>query len=191
MNSIGIIGAGSVGSALGAALQRAGHDVVYGVRAGSSSTGVAIAEAAQRDVVILAVPGNALADTARALGDVRGRVIVDATNGFGPGALGAAGLQAQLAGAHVVKAFNTTGAENMADAARLAQKPFMPVCGDDAAAKQIVLGLARDIGFDAHDVGPLANAAGLEALARMWVGLARGGLGRDFAFALTRTQRSQ
>lgn len=186
--NIGIIGAGSVGTAVGGALQRAGHDVVYGVREGSSSPGVSIAEAAKRDVIVLAVPGNALADTAKSLGDVKGKIVVDATNSFGPGATGAVGLQALVPGAHVVKAFNTTGAENMGDASRLQQKPFMPVCGDHAESKRVVLSLASDIGFDAHDVGPLANAAGLEALARMWVGLARGGMGRDFAFAITRTR---
>jgi 8-hydroxy-5-deazaflavin:NADPH oxidoreductase len=185
---IGIIGAGSVGSAVGGALQRAGHDVVFGVREGSSTPGVPIAEAAKRDVIVLAVPGNAVADTAKALGDATGKVIVDATNSFGPGASGAVGLQALLPGAHVVKAFNTTGAENMGDAARLAHKPFMPVCGDHAESKQLVIHLANDVGFDAHDVGPLANAAGLEALARLWVTMARGGLGRDFAFAITRTR---
>lgn len=185
---IGVIGAGSVGLAVGGALKRAGHDVVYGVREGSSSPGVAIAEAAKSDVIVLAVPGNALADTAKSLGDVNGRVIVDATNSFGPSAIGATGLQALVPGAHVVKAFNTTGAENMGDASRLAHKPFMPVCGDHAESKRTVLSLATDVGFDAHDVGPLANAAGLEALARLWVGLTRTSLGRDFGFAITRTR---
>lgn len=181
--AIGIIGAGSVGSAVGGALAKAGHDVVFGVRAGSSSPGMPIAEAAKRPVLLLAVPGNALAETAGALGNVSGKVVIDATNSFGPGAVS---LQQLLGGAHVVKAFNTTGAENMGDASRLQHAPFMPVCGDHAESKQLVISLARDCGFDAHDVGGWSNAAGLEALARMWVTLARTGQGRDFAFAITR-----
>lgn len=193
---IAIIGGGSVGLAVGTALAQAGHDVVYGLREGSSSAGdvkaaggavVSLAEAATRDVLLLAVPANALGDTVRALGDVDGRVIVDATNSFG-GSGGGPALQALVPRAHVVKAFNTTGAENMGDAKRLAHAPFMPVCGDHAESKAKVLQLARDVGFDAHDAGPLANAPVLESLARLWVGLARGGLGRDWAFAITRTK---
>lgn len=193
--SIAIIGAGNVGLAVGGALQRAGHDVVYGLREGSSSaaevtaaggTAVTLAHAATRAVVLLAVPARALPETLAALGDLAGKVVVDATNSFATGALsGAEQLQALVPGARVVKAFNTTGAENMGDAGRLAQTPFMPVCGDDYDAKGVVLALARDAGFEAVDVGPLKSAALLESLAHLWVDMMRRG-GRDFAFALTR-----
>jgi 8-hydroxy-5-deazaflavin:NADPH oxidoreductase len=193
--TIGVIGAGTVGLAVGSALQRAGHDVVYGLREGSSSaaevksaggTAVSLREAAQRKLVLLAVPANALPDTVRGLGDLQGRVVIDATNSFGASQGGVA-LQALVPGAHVVKAFNTTGAENMGDARRLAQAPVMPICGDDAASKELVIGIVRDIGFEAIDAGPLKNAELLESMARLWVSLVRGGMGRDWAFAITRT----
>jgi 8-hydroxy-5-deazaflavin:NADPH oxidoreductase len=194
--SVAIIGAGNVGIAVGGALQRAGHEVVYGLREGSSSaaevtnaggTVVPMAEAARRPIVLLAVPARALPEAIAALGDLAGKIVIDATNSFANGPLsGAEQLQALVPKARVVKAFNTTGAENMGDAKRLAHTPFMPICGDDDAAKGVVLALARDAGFEAIDVGPLKSAGLLESLAHLWVDLVRRGGGRDFAFALTR-----
>lgn len=87
-------------------------------------------------------------------------------------------------GARVVKAFNTTGAENMADSRYAQGQPMMPVAGDDAAARQQVMALATLIGFDAIDMGPLSAARYLEPLAMVWIHLAfRQGQGRRFAFA--------
>jgi predicted dinucleotide-binding enzyme len=90
-------------------------------------------------------------------------------------------------GARVVKAFNTTGAENMANARDFAAKPMMPVAGDDAAAKDAVRTLAEGLGFEAVDAGPLAMSRQLEPLAVLWIKLAYAqGFGRSFAFAMTR-----
>jgi predicted dinucleotide-binding enzyme len=87
----------------------------------------------------------------------------------------------------VVKAFNTTGADNMASPVYPAGKIFMPVCGDDADAKARVIALAASIGFDAVDFGPLDGARYLEPLAMVWIKLAMvQKLGRDFAFGLLR-----
>jgi predicted dinucleotide-binding enzyme len=72
----------------------------------------------------------------------------------------------------------------MADTAYPGGLPFMPVCGDDAQARQRVLALATLIGFDAVDLGPLAAARWLEPFAMTWIHMAiRLGHGRDFAFA--------
>ena len=195
---IGIIGAGNVGLAIGGALQRAGHDVIYGLREGSSSTAdvvreggtvATLAEASARDVILVAVPFRALQQTVDALGDLSGRIVLDATNPMGgAGPSGAEQLAAMARGARVVKAFNTTGFENMENAGRLAQKPMMPVCSDDAAAKELAMSLVRDAGFEAIDAGPLKNASLLETLAHLWVDLVRRGMGRDWAFAITRAK---
>ena len=86
-----------------------------------------------------------------------------------------------------MKAFNTTGAENMADAAYPAGLPMMPVCGDDAQARQRGMALATLIGFEAVDMGPLMAARYLEPFAMTWIHLAfRQGFGRRFAFGLLR-----
>ncbi|MBI1350013.1 MAG: hypothetical protein GC156_02715 [Actinomycetales bacterium] len=87
----------------------------------------------------------------------------------------------------VVKAFNTTGSENMTDPDYSGQRPVMLVAGDDAAAKGLTMDLAEGIGFDAVDAGPLAAARDLEHLAMLWIRLAYSlGNGPDIAFSLLR-----
>ncbi len=206
--SIAIIGAGNVGMALGQAFTRRGEQVVFGVpepqkyaaavaalgeRAHLTGTAEAIVGA---DLVILAVPHAATAGIAKSLADWQGKVLVDATNPLAPGLAGltlgtttsgAEVLAQQARGARVVKAFNSTGAENMADAVYADGLPMMPVCGDDADARQRVMALATLIGFDAVDMGPLMAARYLEPFAMTWIHLAfRQGMGRRFAFGLLR-----
>lgn len=203
--NISILGAGNVGMALARALLRAGQPVTIGVpdparyqeavaALGPQVTLTRSDEAAARgDVVILAVPYSAALAIARSVADWQGRVLVDATNPLAPGLAGlslgthTSGAE-QIAecahGARVVKAFNTTGAENMADSHYAQGQPMMPVAGDDAAAREQVLALATLIGFDAVDMGPLSAARYLEPLAMVWIHLAfTRGQGRRFAFA--------
>jgi predicted dinucleotide-binding enzyme len=203
-----ILGAGNVGLALGRAFTERGQSVQFGVpnpdkyRAPVAALGplarVAGTEQALQpaQVVILAVPYAAAAAVARSLPDWQGRVLVDATNPLAPGLAGLAlgthisgaeELARLAAGARVVKAFNTTGAENLGDSRYPVGTPWMPVCGDDADARRQVLALATLIGFDAVDFGPLAAARYLEPLAMVWIHLAiRQGHGRRFALGVLR-----
>lgn len=203
--SISIIGAGNVGTALGQALTQRGEAVVFGVpdpakyvkaiaKPGTLARVVTTAEAiAASDVIILAVPYAAVAAVAQSVSDWQGKILVDATNPLAPGLAGlslgttTSGAEelAKLAqGARVVKAFNTTGAENMADTRYPGGSPFMPVCGDDADARAKVISLATMIGFDAVDCGGLSAARYLEPFAMTWIHMAiKLGLGRSFAFA--------
>jgi len=90
-------------------------------------------------------------------------------------------------GAKVVKAFDTTGANNMANSTYGGGKLMMPVAGDDADAKKTVMGLAADLGFEPIDAGPLAMSRYLEPTAMLWIKLAYAqGMGREFGFALLR-----
>lgn len=203
--SIAIIGAGNVGQALARAFTRNGEAVCLGVpdpdkyrsavaalgpHAQLGSVGAAIDAG---EVVILAVPYAAAESVARSIPDWAGRILVDATNPLAPGLAGlsvgthtsgAEQIAAAAHGARVVKAFNTTGAENMADSRYPGGLPFMPVCGDDAAARARVLALAELIGFDAVDFGELTAARYLEPFAMAWIHMAfKLGLGRSFAFA--------
>ncbi len=134
-------------------------------------------------------------ETLSSAGNLTGKVVVDATNPFGPdgglavGHTTSAGeLVASWApGARVVKAFNSTGAGNMSDSNYGGVRLTMFICGDDPGAKQAVAGLAEELGFEAVDAGLLAVARYLEPLAGLWVTLAyRLGLGPDIAFALLR-----
>lgn len=89
--------------------------------------------------------------------------------------------------AKVVKVFNTTGHENMADPTYGAARAAMFVCGDDDGACASALGLARELGFDALRVGGLSKARVLEPAAMLWVNLALVlGNGRGVAFGLLR-----
>ena len=201
---IAIVGAGNVGKALGGAWKAATHDVTYALREGSdkakqlSKDGFAIAGMADAakaaDVIVLAVPFTEIAPVIEALGPLKGKIVIDATNpvspeleielGFDDSAGETVALLAQ--GARVVKAFNTTGAENMAKAKDFPAKPVMFVAGDDADAKKAVQKLADEIGFEAIDAGPLKASRYLEPMAMQWIKLAFGGTGTKFAFALVR-----
>ena len=90
-------------------------------------------------------------------------------------------------GAKVVKAFNTTGAQNMANPKFGGQRASMFICGDDAAAKKAVATLAEALGFEPVDAGPLAQARLLEPLAMFWISMAYAhGHGPNIAFKLLR-----
>lgn len=204
---IAIIGTGNVGTALGRNATRAGHEVVFGARDPAGERAVAATTAApgtsvegiaasvrDADVVILATPFDAATDALDAAGPLDEVIVVDCTNPIAPGlsglsvgttTSGAEVIAAHVPAARVVKAFNTTGAENLADPAYADGSIVLPICGDDADAKQVVTTLARDFGFDVVDVGPLAGARYTEPFAMLWITLAvRSGLGRDFAFSL-------
>ena len=203
--SISIIGAGNVGMALGKAFTQRCEAVVFGVRdpaayaaevakLGPLASVTTNAEAiAASGVVILAIPYTAVAAVARSLADWAGRILVDATNPLAPDlsgltvgttTSGAEELAKLARGARVVKAFNTTGAENMADTSYANGTPFMPVCGNDAEARSRVIALAASIGFDAVDCGELVAARYLEPFAMIWIHMAiKLGMGRRFAFA--------
>jgi hypothetical protein len=186
--TVALIGTGNVGSALGRRFAEQGHTVVYGSRDPAAADVVALlrdtghgalalppAQAAARSrVVVLAVPWTAAEDVVRSLGDLSGKILVDPTNprvmaadGFADYPLPDSNAEriARLApGAQVVKAFSTLGAETMLDP-QLAQGPVtIPVVGDDRAANELVATLARGIGLNAVDVGPLRHARIIEGL---------------------------
>lgn len=202
---IAIIGAGNVGRALAKAFIDGKHDVRVGVRTPGDKKYADLARVAtpadaarDAETVVLATPWPETEAAIRGLGDLSGKIVVDCTNplGMGPEGLhlvvghstsGGEMVAGWAPGAAVFKAFNTTGASNMADASGYAVKPAMFVAGDDAAKKPAVMALVRDAGFEAIDAGPLRNARLIEPMAMLWIdqALARGA-GTDFAFAVVR-----
>ena len=166
---VGIIGDGNVGSALRRGLERAGYEV----RAVGKNAGQVKETGAWAEVVIIAVPFGAVDDAVRELGEgIHGKTVVDVTNALtenmqlasGCTSSGAEALQQKAPGAKVVKAFNTQFASHMDTGAVAGQPLTVFTAGDDAAAKDRVIQMARDIGFDAIDAGPLQNARLLEPL---------------------------
>ncbi len=196
MKPIAILGTGNVGQALASAFRRLGQPYVFGARTPKGADQLGLSEAvAAADLVILAVPYAAALDLAAALPDWGNRILVDATNPIAPDfsglalgttTSGAEQVAARARNARVVKAFNTTGAENMADSAYAAPL-MMPVAGDDPEARAAVMALARGLGFEAVDAGDLTAARLLEPFAMTWIHLAiKRGLGRRIAFVLLR-----
>ncbi|MGI1662789.1 NADPH-dependent F420 reductase [Palleronia sp. KMU-117] len=204
---IAIIGTGSVGAALARGLKGKRHGVTLGardpasarVRALADETASAVASpsdaAAAADLVILALPWNAVEAAVAELGELSGKIVIDCTNPLGmvDGAFGltlghtASGgeaVQRWLPKARVVKTLNQVGAEIMAQNAGLPHRPAMLMAGNDAAAKTLVAGLLRDLGFDPLDAGDITKSRLLEPFALVWINqaIARG-KGRDWAFA--------
>jgi len=93
--------------------------------------------------------------------------------------------QGKLVQSRVVKAFNTVFAHHR-DTGRLGDQSLTAfAAGDDAEAKKTLLGLARDIGFDAVDAGPLRNARLLEPFAFFNIQLGYAlGMGTQIGFKL-------
>ena len=167
--SITIIGGGNVGKSLLIAFQRAG----WPAQIAPQDPGASRELVARSGIVVLAIPFAARADVIKTLADAAdGKIIIDPTNPLkfpgpefdrGPEA-GAVELQRWAPRAKVVKAFNTIFHRIM-ETARVGEGRVSAfVAADDADAKRVVLGLAGDMGFDAVDAGPLANADGLERL---------------------------
>lgn len=211
---IAIIGAGNLGGALGKAWAKAGHYIIFGVRnpghgktqpplaeIGVGATAMILPDAARStDIIVLATPWPAVADVITALGDLKGKVLIDCTNPLSLGGDGSLSLSlgsttsgaeevARLAvGARVIKAFNTYGFENFANSSYPGYgdlKPAMFYCSDDDDAKEIVEKLAKDLGFEPVDTGGLGMARSLEPLALMWIRLAmRRGRNPNFTWGM-------
>ena len=215
---IAVIGAGKVGNALGSGWAKAGHTIIFGVRdvnkadlkalcARTGATASTSAEAAwQGDVVVLALPWTVAESAVKALGDLKGKIIIDSMN---PLAMkdGVLGLErgfttsggetvaSWLPDSRVVKTFNQVGAEMMMAGDRFGTPPVMFLAGDDDTflagdddtAKTTVAQLVSELGFEALDAGGLKQARILEPFAMVWINQALfRGLGRNWAFGVLR-----
>jgi len=203
---ISIIGTGNVGRTLGQRWAEKGHEIIFGSRdpnsgkvldlingIGQNCRASGIYNAAREsEIIVLSVPWPAVKDTLIAMGDLDGKILVDCTNpiaaDFSALAIGtttSAGEQIAnwASEAKVIKAFNTTGSDNMANPIYKNQRITMLVCGDDPDARQKVMALAEEIGFESQDAGNLLAARFLEPLAMLWIHLGyKVGLGPNFAF---------
>jgi NADPH-dependent F420 reductase len=206
--NIAILGTGSVGSTLGTRWAKAGYNVTFGSRdpqhekvtaltdrCGASSRACSLKEAiADAEVILLAIPWAAAQATLAGLGDLGGRVLIDATNPLkedfsgielGHTTSAAEQIATWAPSARVVKAFNSASVRVMNDPLFGNYKATMFYCGDDPAAKQTVHELIDSLQFDPVDAGPLANARYLEPLAMLYIHLAfKQGWGSNCAFKM-------
>ncbi|MBL8020722.1 MAG: NAD(P)-binding domain-containing protein [Leptospirales bacterium] len=200
---IAVIGTGNVGSALAEKWADAGHEIFLGVRDTANFKGKELlklkgvtaletkAAVAAAEVILIAAPAPVAAEVAASLGDTTGKVIIDAMNvvaGRGPAGFKstAPAILAHTQARDVVKAFNTTGFNNIKapNYAGTAIDAF--VAGSSARGKEIAKRLALDAGFAAcYDVGGDDKFELMEQFAFFWINLAMmQGLGRDIAFKL-------
>jgi NADPH-dependent F420 reductase len=185
---VAIIGTGNMGSGFARAFASQGVEVVVGHRdpakaaalaadVGSNAEGGGIAAAVKlADVVLLALPYQAVADVLSEAGDLAGKILIDITNPItadykelllGHTTSAAEEIQKAAPGAHVVKAFNTIFAGLIAPPARAGKTLQVFVAGDDADATAKVRELAQKLSFEAVNAGPLSNSRFLEPIGEM------------------------
>jgi predicted dinucleotide-binding enzyme len=195
---VGVLGSGEVGRRLAAGFQSRSHDVMIGSRdpdkpelrdwLASDGSGVkagTFAEtAAHGDLLVLAVLGAAVDRVIAEAGpgNFSSKVVIDAMNpldfsgGFPP-KLSISGedslgeqVQRALAGAKVVKAFNTIGSPYFIDPSFAEGLPTMLIAGDDAEAKRTVGDVLADFGWpEPVDIGGIEGSRELEAICIAWV----------------------
>jgi predicted dinucleotide-binding enzyme len=169
-----VVGRGNVGGGLARLWQRAGHDVVSFGREGG--------DAADADVVVVAVPSDAIADALSNVSGLTGKVTIDATNSFSGPNDGFPSLAAEvksITGGPTAKSFSTNFAA-LYD--RVAEEPRPPsnVFAADVEARAITEQLIRDAGYEPVYAGDLENARTLEDHIAYSMMLARSEIGPHF-----------
>jgi predicted dinucleotide-binding enzyme len=182
IKTIGLIGAGHIGSQVARAAIAGGYDVVISNSRGPETLTDLVSElgprahagtteqaAAAGDLVVVAIPLKAIGDVP--VEPLVGKVVIDSNNYYPrrDGNIPALDddsltsselLQNRLRGAHVVKAFNHIYAQQITTDAtppRTQNRRALVITGDDPAAKAQVAELIDVFGFDVVDAGPLAE----------------------------------
>ncbi|MFJ2176909.1 NADPH-dependent F420 reductase [Streptomyces sp. NPDC087851] len=183
LGTLGLIGTGMIGSALARLAVAAGLNVVLSNSRGPETLADLVAELGEHaraatpaeaaragDLVVATIPLRAY--TRLSPTDLAGKVVIDTMNYYPErddriAELDAAELttselvQRHLAGSRVVKAFNNIDFRRLFTSARpagAADRSALPLAGDDADAKARVARLLDVLGYDAVDIGPLAES---------------------------------
>ena len=200
---IAIIGTGNVGGALATAWSKKGHTINLGVQDVNHFKGLellknentqafAIQEAvAKSEVILIATPPTAIFQIIQQMGEVAGKIIIDATNTVRQAPEPYKTVYHCLADktkAEVVKCFNSTGYENIINPVYNGAPIDMFMAGDSEEAKKVTAQLALDAGFGScMDFGKSDKVELLEKFALSWINLAiMQGHGRNMAFKVVR-----
>ena len=198
---IAIIGTGNVGGALATQWAKAGHHIFLGVQnpdtfndkhlLNNANTSLhTVGESAEKADVILvaAVPEATQSIAATIKASVNGKILIDAMNavrtrpeGFNTSF---EAFKHYLPNTEIVKCFNSTGFENMANPVYGNEGIDMFVAGSSEKGKKVAQQLALDAGFSTcWDFGKDDKAELLEKFALSWINLAiMQGHGRNMAF---------
>jgi predicted dinucleotide-binding enzyme len=183
MSTIGLIGAGHIGSQVARLAVKHGYDVVVSNSRGPETLADLVAElgpraraatpaeaAAAGDMVVVSVPLKNYRDVPVA--PLAGKIVID-TNNYYPNRDGripeldnettttAELLQAHLPTSKVVKAFNHIYAAQITTDGRPAGAPdrrALAIAGNDTEANQVVTRLLDEFGFDTVVIGPLSES---------------------------------
>lgn len=183
MNTIGVIGAGAIGSAFAKALANKGFNVVIANSRGPASLAelvreigpqvkaVTREEAAAQEIVLVAVNWSKLPEALAGLPDFGGRIVIDANNSIEAPSFKAIDLQGRTSsevfaklvpGARVIKAFNHLQSHLIhADPAKEGGRRVLFFSGDDKNAKTEIGDLIDKLGFFGVDLGSLDVGARL------------------------------
>lgn len=201
--NIAIIGTGNVGGALATNWSKKGHHINLGVQDVSNFKGQELLnnlntqvytmnEAVQRsEIILIATPPTAIFSIIEMMGEVSGKVVIDATNAVMKSPEPYTTVYHALAdktNADVVKCFNTTGFENMLNPIYNGEAIDMFMAGDSENAKSVAKQLSFDCGFGTCiDFGKSDKVELLEKFALSWINLAiMQGHGRNLAFKVVR-----
>lgn len=201
---ISIIGSGNVGGTLARQWVKAGHTVLVGAKFPLSNKNIELAThigedrftniasaTKQAEVILIATPPTAIDEVIHQMGDVQGKILIDATNSVRQSPEPYPTVYHALADrtkGEIVKCFNTTGYENMANPRYGEQAIEVFMAGESTNAKAVARQLALDIGFaDCLDFGGSDKVILLEQFALSWINLAiMQGQGRGMAFKVLR-----
>jgi len=180
MTTLGLIGAGNIGSQIARLAVLHGYDVVISNSRGPDSLSQLIRELGPRaraatplaaaiagDIVVVAIPLKNYREVP--VEPLAGKVVIDANNYYpqrdgrireldDESTTTAELLQAHLPESRVVKAFNHIYAAELTTDGTTAGAPgrrALAIAGDDPGAKATVSRLLDNFGFDAVDAGPL------------------------------------
>jgi 8-hydroxy-5-deazaflavin:NADPH oxidoreductase len=171
---ITVLGRGNVGGGLAALWTAAGHTVTPLGRDGG--------DGADADVLVVAVPGDRVADALARVSGIAGKPVVDATNVYGVRGSGHesnAHLVRSLTGGPVAKSFSANFASEYAKLAAQATPPGNLVAAEPEI-RELVDRLNRDAGFEPIHVGGLEMARKIEDIGPLLIGIAQNGIGPYF-----------
>ena len=169
---IATIGKGNVGGGLADLWERAGHEVT---RIGSEGGDVSEAE-----LVLVAVPGQAVAKAIDTVEGLEGKTVIDATNLIGADPPGGFSSNAEFIKSKThgptAKSFNANFARLYDQLNASDSRPSNIWCGDDEAREAVEQAI-RDAGYDPVYAGPLENAGEQERFINLLFAINHGGMG--------------